>query len=85
MGYTIKETIVRADRFKANGKWIETLELDMDGYYDELLVHDAVKAALFDRYNIESVDNTLRNDRSNFIIVLEPHHENSHPVTIWIK
>jgi hypothetical protein len=84
MGYTEKNWMVRADRFKASGKWYDMFALDMEGLYGAdqgaPLIHEAVCRAL----NAQ----VLRTDHPHpesgwFVVVLEPYHEHAHPIVAW--
>lgn len=74
--YSNNPETVRADLFKDSGKWYTTVELNMGPYYDEPLIHDAVRRAY--------VDNISPNMSGMTVVVLEPYHKHSHPVMLKV-
>lgn len=89
MHYSQNPGHVRCEQFKTNGKWYQTLELDMHQYYwgggercpkgaRFYLLHEAVALALFDKkgYDAESA----RTENEGWVYtVLDPYHENGFP------
>ena len=73
MGYSDKESIVRVDFFKPSGKWYDTRAVDMDGFYNTDVIHEAVKLALHKAGCA---------DRGFIAVVLKPYHKNSFPVML---
>lgn len=70
---------VKVSFYKLTGKWYMDEEIDMDPFWDELLVHDAVRKALVLAKGKELAEGQM--DR--FIIVVEePYHKNAHPVML---
>lgn len=63
---------VRVDYFKPRGKWYETLEVDMRGFYTGQ-IHDCVRGAVMKSYPDFNFDSWI-------VVCLEPYHEHSHPV-----
>ena len=86
MGYTTNPSKVRVDIFKSSGKWYETVELDMNKGWDKTtILHDQFKKAWIEQYpHRPTVDNRLDSD-GWFLVCLEPYHENSHPIVVWLK
>lgn len=87
MHYSDNPAHVRADRFRENGKWYDTIVLDMHPYYyaenDHLTPPEAVTLAYRD---------WQRNEKGAYnphepwtIVVLEPYHQFNYPVLITIK
>lgn len=74
MGYNVNDSVVRADRFKPSGKWYDSRALDMSSFYDEPLVHDAVRKAM--------MLTNMQLEEGWMLVVLEPYHVNSHPVIL---
>jgi len=64
---------VRVDYFKTRGKWYETLEVDMSNYYNEPIIHDAVRKAVMEKHPNFKFEEWI-------VVCLEPYHVNSHPV-----
>lgn len=89
MGYTVNESMVRVDIFKPSGKWYESIAIDMNEFYNEPIIHDALKKALAkgdtnDR-KWETIDGSERTLTSKFAICLHPYHENAFPICVWLK
>jgi hypothetical protein len=81
MGYSSKNSHVRIDRFKSRtGKWYDSLELDMYGFYNESLIHDALRKAIEKQFN-ESINNFLE-DGFFIVVCLKPYHVHSHPIIL---
>lgn len=78
MHYSNNPGKVRVDYFKPSGKWYETLEVDMTGYYDAWNVREAVRLAVTHQYESFSFDDWT-------VVCLEPYHKFSHPVMFKAK
>lgn len=76
MGYHIYDYMVRVDQFKPNGKWYQTLSINMNNLYDHHCVHEALKIAL---------QNDGRDVERWTYVCLEPYHKHSHPVMLKAK
>jgi len=76
MGYDARDGLVRADVFKASGKWCSDLALNMEGDYDVPLVYDAVARAVHRAGVVERFGDEVT------VVVLEPYHKNAHPVML---
>lgn len=81
MGYTTKESIVRADRFKGSGKYYDTIELDMEGFYKEASLREAVEKALIKQGSM--LRSYTKEESDGFIVVLNPYHQTDYPVVVW--
>lgn len=79
--FTTNESSVRVDIFKSSGKWYSTIVIDMEPFYNEPIVSDAVAKALVSQTNYK------RSVKSNgwFAICLDPYHRDSSPVMINIE
>ena len=75
MNYTENSGSVRMDVFKPDGKWYETVALDMGAYYNTgITPHHAVHEALLEA-------NHYLPDRW-IIVVPEPYHVSAYPVLL---
>lgn len=86
MGFHVNDSLVRGDLFRSGGKWAYTVAIDMTGYWrgSEYLIHDAVEKAYW------GTDSTVKGVIDSCgpgltLVVLEPCHENSHPVVVKLK
>ena len=78
MNYSEKPGMVRFDFFKSNGKWYMTEAVDMEGFYNETFVQDAVKKAF-----AKDCRDSGREPHNNFtIVVTEPYHHGAYPVML---
>jgi hypothetical protein len=87
MGFAVEDSKVRGDLFKDvqlnGGKWYETVALDMRGYYDNhempgggwRSIHDSVLACFQEQ---------VGGHHGMLLVVLEPYHVDSHPVSVWV-
>lgn len=83
MGFSKNDAHVRIDRFKSeSGKWYDTHELDMYEFYNEPLIHDALRKSIEKQFK-ESIVGFLDNGFF-FVVCLEPYHIHSHPIVIKI-
>lgn len=73
MGYSNDESIVRVDRFKPSGKWIDDLAINMGAHYNDTIIQDALRDALRES-GFELGYYTF--------VCLEPYHKHSHPIMI---
>lgn len=73
--FTIKDSMVRVDRFKQRGKWYETLEVDMAGHYDTASIHDSLRQCIKEQYPGLA-------DSEMLFVCLEPHHKFAHPIML---
>jgi hypothetical protein len=76
MGYSEIDSMVRVDFFKESGKWYTTEAIDMNNWYNEPLIHDAISKAIITAIGDRLSDMTA--------VILEPYHINSHPVMISV-
>lgn len=76
MGYHVDDGMVRVDRFKSSGKWYDSHAIDMRRYYSDVLIHDAVARAILDA-DIST--------EGFFFVCLNPYHEHSHPITVFLR
>lgn len=84
MGWTQDDTKVRADLFKAGGKWMYTVELDYDGgdWYSWQLWNEA-RAALKRATERGTSGVTFATIPADWtMVVLEPHGQHGHPITV---
>lgn len=77
MNYSVNSSHCRVDIFKPSGKWYQTLVIDTEEYYYDL-IHDAVEKALKDSLG----KNHEEFHKGWYGVCLEPYHENSHPVML---
>ena len=79
MGFSEKDSMVRVDFFKDTGKWYCTEAIDFHDVYN---VDDIIYACRF------AIKRHVVNRLSGMTaIILEPYHENSHPIMLkeWDK
>lgn len=75
MNYSADPGMVRADVFKPDGKWYETIALDMGAYYNSgIAPHYAVHQALLDANHYKP--------EKWIIVVPEPYHVSAYPVLL---
>ena len=77
MNYTMNSAHVKLIRFRESGKYYDTWELDMGGFWDEISPHEAVLKAM----RKEKVP-FIKGERS-FVFVEEPYHAASYPVVLF--
>ena len=80
MGFALDDSIVRGDLFTPNGKWKYTVAIDMTGHYDNGLIHDDVRAAYEETPS--KVRGVIDGLTGYQLVVLEPCHRYSHPVSM---
>lgn len=74
MGYDSNDYMVRVDFFKDSGKWYCTEAVNMNRYYNEPDIYDAVRKALR-----EHLGDRLQGMTA---VVLEPYHAHAFPLMI---
>lgn len=79
MGYSVSDSVVRADRFKASGKWYDSIALEMGPYYDYANIHRAVGFAFIDWFQSVWIEREPTLGEFH-LVVLEPYHKSSCPV-----
>lgn len=73
--YSENPSMVRVDQYKRrSGKWYETFAVDMDPYYNEVPIQQAVQKAIEDRIAV-NLDDWI-------YVVNEPYHHYTHPVML---
>jgi hypothetical protein len=79
MNYSDKPGNVRCDLFKLSGKWMYTIVLVMDGYW-QTVPRDAVKLAWRDQFQSKP-----ESFRDLVGVVLEPYCEHSYPIMFKVS
>lgn len=83
MNFSKNESSVRLDVFKMSGKWYDTFAIDMNEFYNEPVVGDAVKKAIIKHTVYEPACN--EKEISLIGVVLQPYHENAFPQLVYLK
>jgi hypothetical protein len=88
MGFTVNDSRVRVDFFKPSGKWYGTGSIDMSAHYKGD-IGECVRRACSEEHakgKEGEWDHTFNPQDwvsgGGTIVVLEPAHENSHPIMI---
>jgi hypothetical protein len=77
--YSSRASQVKVEMYRLSGKWYMDETIDMNEFYHELSVRDAVVKALH-----KSHPDTAERWLDQFIIVAsEPYHKNGHPQMIY--
>jgi hypothetical protein len=95
MGFCINPGCVRVDRWKPQGKWYDTWEVDMTPFWNVLFIHSGVAAAIMvalersDMARDEPKGLESYNPSQWWDVLgswnwtcLKPYHRNSHPVML---
>jgi hypothetical protein len=82
MGFSINNSNVEVNIFRATGSWYTTLELRWDRFSSEKddtieLIHETFRRCLREQYPEFCCD--------TIAVCLEPYHEYSHPILIEFK
>ncbi len=81
MGYSENEGMVRVDRFKDSGKWYDTFSIDMNLYYNDDNIYNALEKAIQDRF----IKLNLKIPDEGYIVCLEPYHKWAFPIMIKLS
>lgn len=82
--YSSNPGFVKVSFYRLTGKWYMDEELNMAPFWDEPIVHEAVRKALVLAKGAELAEGQM--DRL-IIVVEEPYHKNAHPVMLqpeWV-
>lgn len=91
-GFSLNPGHVRADRFKRRksgfqGKWYDTVVIDMNDLWDHSSAPEAVRAAWANWIREQTGRDPLPlplGDEGFFLVVMHPYHRYAHPVMIEV-